>query len=470
MSRASLLKPESVSPTADIHQIAGILAEREVTYVVSSDNMLLGAIYRDSLNLTPNFIAEASERSIEACELMTPKESIPCISLETHLDSAISVFLETELKEIPVLENDRLVGVLPLRSLLKGLTESLGSVKHQQEHDKRSSMILQSINEGLIMIDKDLIIREYNRAAEELLGAKASERIGSKAVVKTRGGSPVFEVMKTGKPRFGVMSPLADGRIFSVNYVPMLDNGNVVGVIQTFQDITGQEEMRSQLLSSRDELDRAFALTLPNSRVEHKLKNTAEYRDIYDSDSGQITITEVIADGGYKHVVNALKVLADLNNKGIMSLLGISKDVLVQSIIFHDLGKSQPQFEIGQTVDPLDEFEESCAHAERSADIAAHFYQREDDVIWLIKYHHHPESQLPADFPNHLRPMLRLLKLVDGLSAALTRRNGKITLDVDGTKVYVYERNPHPDFDKSRVVDLFTGETREIPDYPEGTG
>ncbi len=66
MSRASLLKPESVSPTADIHQIAGILAEREVTYVVSSDNMLLGAIYRDSLNLTPNFIAEASERSIEA--------------------------------------------------------------------------------------------------------------------------------------------------------------------------------------------------------------------------------------------------------------------------------------------------------------------------------------------------------------------------------------------------------------------
>ena len=70
-----------------------------------------------------------------------------------------------------------------------------------------------------------------------------------------------------------------------------------------------------------------------------------------------------------------------------MSLLGVSKDVLVQSIIFHDLGKSQPQFEIGQIVDPLEEFEESCAHAERSADIAAHFYHREDDVIWLVKYH-----------------------------------------------------------------------------------
>jgi pyruvate ferredoxin oxidoreductase alpha subunit len=211
---------------------------------------------------------------------------------------------------------------------------------------------------------------------------------------------------------------------------------------------------------------------------EFKEISGREYKlfDAYKLDDAEVAIVVInSAAGTAKTVVDqlrekGLKVLADLNNKGIMSLLGISKDVLVQSIIFHDLGKSQPQFEIGQTVDPLDEFEESCAHAERSADIAAHFYQREDDVIWLIKYHHHPESQLPADFPNHLRPMLRLLKLVDGLSAALTRRNGKITLDVDGTKVYVYERNPHPDFDKSRVVDLFTGETREIPDYPDGTG
>lgn len=411
-------------------------------------------------------MAKAVKRSMKVKELMTPKESIPCMSPETHLDAAMSTFFETQLPELPVLENERLVGSLPLRSVLRGTTEALISLKHKEEREKRSSIILQSINEGLIIIDKNLVIREYNRAAEELLGAEASERIGSKAVVITRGTSPVFEVMQTGKPRFNVMSPLSDGRIFSVNYVPMLENGNVVGVIQTFRDITGQEEMRSQLLASRDELDRAFALTLPNSRVEHKLKNTPEYRDVYDPDTGEITITEVIADGGYKHVVNALKVLADLNNKGIMSLLGISKDVLVQSIIFHDLGKSQPQFEIGQTADPLDEFEESYAHAQRSADIAAHFYQRNADVIWLVKYHHHQETQLPSDFPNHLKPMLRLLKLVDGLSAALTRRDATIRLDVDGTRVYVYERNAHPDFNKSRVVDLFTGEIIEIPDYP----
>ncbi|HXL03541.1 MAG: PAS domain-containing protein [Firmicutes bacterium] len=469
MSSLYLLKPESIDPEADINGIMPIFLEHGVAYVVSPDSTFLGAIYKSSLPFTPDFLAKAADH-MKAKDLMTPREDIPCVFPETHLEAAISVFLETEYQELPVLENDRLVGSLPLRSILKGMTEALVSLESQKEQEKRSGIILQSINEGLIMIDKALIIREYNRAAEELLGAKASERIGSKAVAVTKGESPVFEVMQTGKPRFNVMSPLADGRIFSVNYVPMLENGNVVGVIQTFRDITEQETMRAELVASRDELDRAFALTLPNSRVEHKLKNTPEYRDIYNLDNGQITITEVIADGGYKHVVNALKVLADLNNKGIMSLLGINKDVLVQSIIFHDLGKSQPQFEIGQTVNPLDEFEESYAHAQRSADIAAHFYQREADVIWLIKYHHHEESQLPGDFPNHLRPMLRLLKLVDGLSAALTRRDATIRLDVDGTRVYIYERNAHPDFNRSRVVDLFTGETIEIPDYPATTG
>ena len=392
MNSLCLLEPEIVSPDADIDTLALVLSEREVAYVVSPDDTFIGAVYKASLPFTPGFISKVANHGTRAEEVMTPRENIPFISPETHAHAAVRIFSDTNLQELPVLENNHLLGSLPLSSILKAMTEALSSMESQNKHEKRSGLILQSINEGLIMIDKNLIIREYNRAAEELLGAKASERIGSKAVVISRDESPVFEVMQTGKPRFNVMSPLEDGRVFSVNYVPMIENNEVGGVIQTFRDITEQEGMRAQLLSSRDELDRAFALTLPNSRVEHKLKNTPEYRDRYDPNAGNNTITEVISEGGYKHVVNALKVLAELNNKGIMSLLGISKDVLVQSIIFHDLGKSQPQFEIGQTVDPLDEFEESYAHALRSADLAAHFYHREDDVIWLIKYHHHGNS------------------------------------------------------------------------------
>ncbi|MGE5572648.1 MAG: CBS domain-containing protein [Bacillota bacterium] len=449
------LNPVTVDPGASLESLASAVMERGVVYVLSETGGLLGVITGSKLI---SALTSGYARGATAQDVMIPAESFPHVNPDTDITTAASFFESSCVTEVPVIENGALVASLPQRTVLSTFSSTVASSKGNGYHERRALAILRSLHEGLVMIDRDLVIREFNPAAERLMNAKASDRIGQKAVVVSRDESPIFDVMKAGKARYNVITPLADGRVFSVNYVPMVEDGEVQGIIETFHDITEQEDLRAQLVNSRDELDRAFALTLPNSRVEHKLKHTPEYRDRFDAQTGLITITEVIEDGNYKHVVNALKVLADLNTKGIMSLLGISKDVLVQSIIFHDLGKSQPQLEIGQTVDPKKVFEYSPAHAARSADIASHFYHKEADVIWLVRYHHHKEDELPLDFPRHLMPMLRLLQLVDGLSAALTRRNAHIKLDVEGTRVTVYERNGHPDFNKSRVVDLFTGD------------
>ncbi len=449
------LDPVTLDPQAALEGVASAVLERGIAYVVSRSGELLGAVTERAL---VSALAAGRRKGSRTEDAMIPREDVPHVTMDTDLHAAAQLFEGSRLPELPVLENGSLTASLPQHSVLMTFSKTISSSKGNGYHERRARAILRSLHEGLIMVDKDLTIQEYNPAAERLMYVKAADRIGKKAVVVSKDESPIFEVMRTGKPRYNVVSRLADGRVFAVNYVPMIEDSEVVGTIQTFHDITEQEELRSQLLSSRDELDRAFALTLPNSRVEHKLKHTPEYRDKYDPETGLITVTEIIEDGNYRHVVNALKVLADLNTKGIMSLLGISKDGLVQSLIFHDLGKSQPQLEIGQTVDPKKAFEYSPAHAARSADIAEHFYRKDSDIIWLIRYHHHREDELPPDFPSHLLPMLRLLQLVDGLSAALTRRNAGIKLGVDGTRVTVYERNGHPDFNKSRVLDLFTGE------------
>lgn len=453
------LVPVTVGPDTNLESLASPVTDRGIVYVVSQTRELSGVVTGGKVisALTSGYAKGAT-----AQDIMIPVDSFPSVDPDTDLQVAAGFFESSCVPELPVVENGVLVASLPQRSVLMTFSSAVASSKGDRYHEERALAILRSLNEGLIVIDRDLTIREFNPAAERLMNAKAADRVGQKAVVVSRDESPIFEVMNTGRARYNVMTPLADGRVFSVNYVPMIQDGEVRGIIETFHDVTEQEHLRAQLVNSRDELDRAFALTLPNSRVEHKLKHTPEYRDKYDPETGLITVTEVIEDGNYKHVVNALKVLADLNSKGIMSLLGISKDILVQSIIFHDLGKSQPQLEVGQTVDPKKVFEYSPAHAARSADIAAHFYHKDQDVIWLVRYHHHTEDELPLDFPRHLMPMLRLLQLVDGLSAALTRRNATIKLDVEGTRVTVHERNGHPDFNRSRVVDLFTGESAVI--------
>lgn len=209
------------------------------------------------------------------------------------------------------------------------------------------------------------------------------------------------------------------------------------------------------------ELDSAFALTIPNSRLEIKLKNTREYQDIFIRETGKIKITGVIHDGGYRHVVNALKVAADLHAKGVMNVIGFDKDILVKTIIFHDIGKSQPKLEIGQEVTPEHFFENGKLHADRSAELAYANYQSEGitkDIYTLIKYHHHSEEELPDNFPMHLLPMYRLFRIIDGISAGLTRRNSIVTFDLIGSTLYIKENSQHPKYRRFYSIDLYKPE------------
>lgn len=209
------------------------------------------------------------------------------------------------------------------------------------------------------------------------------------------------------------------------------------------------------------ELDSAFALTIPNSRLEIKLKHTVEYQDIFIRETGKIKIIGVIEDGGYRHVVNALKVAADLHSKGVMNVIGFDKDTIVKTIIFHDIGKSQPKLEIGQEVSPSDFFENGKLHAERSAELALANYKNEginEDIYLLIKYHHHNENELPIDFPQHLLPMYRLFRLIDGISAGLTRRNSFVNFDLIGSTLYIKEYSQHPNYRCFYSIDLYKPE------------
>ena len=116
--------------------------------------------------------------------------------------------------------------------------------------------------------------------------------------------------------------------------------------------LVAQERKHTEKLENlRMELDAAFALTLPDRRVETQLRSIVEYEDEY-LDNGLVRILRVEEQGGYRHVINSLKVLATLRAQGVMDIIGIHQETLVKAIIFHDLGKVQPQLKPGDIVDP----------------------------------------------------------------------------------------------------------------------
>lgn len=465
ITRLSRVQPEARCP-----EIARAIMDRAsaCAFVVDRKGKLLGMV--TGYDLARAVVNEDDITAVTAETIMTPAEKIITVGPELQMPEVFRLFSKHQVRQLPVIDRGRLLGLITRDVALALYWQREAAQKAQREADRRASTILRSLHEGLIVVDRDLVIREFNPAAERLVGKNAIDRIGSKAEVVSVHQSPIFEVLETGEAKYNIESQLRDGRVFIANYVPIVEGNTVTGVIQTFTDVTEHKQMERQLIWAKEELEKAFALTLPNSRVEHKLKTTPEYHDAYDPATGLIRITGVIPDGNYAHVVNCLKVAADLNERGIMGQIGIDKDILVQAIIFHDLGKSQPDLEIGAVVDPRVVFEDGRQHAARSADLAGHFYHHRPEVIELIRYHHHSEEELPPSFPGYLLPMLRLFKVVDGLSACLTRRDGKINIQVNGSRVIVSERNGHPDYNCRWGVNLLTGErwvfeTYAVPEY-----
>ncbi|MCF8010291.1 MAG: PAS domain S-box protein [Clostridiales bacterium] len=331
------------------------------------------------------------------------------------------------------------------------------------------------VNIGIIIFKKDMTIHYTNPAIQKMLGCTANEihdckledvfvdffASSKEEYIST---SPTVKIIQNNINSMYTEREAQDGRIFQCCYSRIFDNNSNEKTdffLCTFSEITNQKKIEQAHEQVKEELDQAFALTLPNSKVERKLKSTPEYRDNYNPDTGEIIITEVIEDGTYRHVINALKILADLKIKGVTDIIGLDKDLLVNVIVFHDLGKVQPALKEGDTVIPSDVFENGKLHADRSAMIAKDFYGHNDEAITLIKYHHHQENELPAEFPRKLLPMFRLFKIIDGLSAALTRREASVRFEVKGENILIFEKNSHQDYNKNRLVNLFTGIEKE---------
>lgn len=80
----------------------------------------------------------------------------------------------------------------------------------------------------------------------------------------------------------------------------------------------------------------------------------------------------------------------------------------------------------------------------------------------MIKYHHHDEKELPNDFPDFLLPMFRFFRLIDGLSAGITRRGANVKMKVNDTRICVEEKSNFPLYNRRVEIDLYSGDFKKL--------
>jgi len=124
-----------------------------------------------------------------------------------------------------------------------------------KEIKEQLSIILNTAQEGIQMVDKNGIIKYVNQGYTRITGIPASKRIGTNVFEVSPDGALV-EVLRTGKPCIGKRNKAvgSNAEVIS-NASPIIINGEMTGAVVVFQDITEVLRLSEELRRSTSVID-----------------------------------------------------------------------------------------------------------------------------------------------------------------------------------------------------------------------
>jgi PAS domain S-box-containing protein len=109
--------------------------------------------------------------------------------------------------------------------------------------------VLDSMANGVIAIDREGAIIVFNDAAARLLGVEKGNALG-KRLLDIVPNSGLVNVLRTGTAETGRPQPVGALTVIA-NRAPMFRDGELVGAVSVFQDVTEMEKMSRELDSTR---------------------------------------------------------------------------------------------------------------------------------------------------------------------------------------------------------------------------
>jgi len=163
--------------------------------------------------------------------------------------------------------------------------------------------VIDSMANGVIAIDREGTIFLFNDAAARLLGVEKEQALG-KSLLSIVPNSGLVNVLRTGEAETGRPQPVG-ARTVIANRAPMFRDGELIGAVSVFQDVTEMEKMSRELDSTR-----ALVRTL-----EEVLAGAGEWMLVVDANGIVTMISEeyaefngtTVADAVGKHVTEVVE-------------------------------------------------------------------------------------------------------------------------------------------------------------------
>ncbi len=191
-----------------------------------------------------------------------------------------------------------------------------------------SKEALDCIYDGVYIVNPDREIVFWNRGAEQITGYKKEKvtgfwcgdnilnHIDENGILLCRGGCPIVQTMKDGKPiEMKVYPKHQDGHRFPVEtHISCLrdDEGNILGVIEVFRDISHQEEYRI-LQEKFKNLIKRYVSTTTFDEIQSRIINNSDINNPRILDMSVLYL-DIINFTGYTENRNPQEVVEMLND------------------------------------------------------------------------------------------------------------------------------------------------------------
>jgi len=152
------------------------------------------------------------------------------------------------------------------------------------------SGIFDALHCGLLIIDKEGVIRVYNRAAMRIFGDNNKDDILGKYIRDFRPEAwlELSDILKTGCPQIGKKIILSKTTIIA-NRTPLMVEGEIIGVVSVFQDISEYEAIISDLKSYKGmhrELEAIFESSYDGLYITDGNADTIRVNSAYERITG----------------------------------------------------------------------------------------------------------------------------------------------------------------------------------------
>ncbi|TDB64243.1 CBS domain-containing protein [Arundinibacter roseus] len=109
----------SVPPTATVIETLHLMAEKNIGAVVVLENENLVGIFSERDYARKGIIQGRKAKSTPISEVMTPK--VFTVSCDMSIQECMQLFSQKKIRHLPVVENDRVVGVLSIGDIVNSI-------------------------------------------------------------------------------------------------------------------------------------------------------------------------------------------------------------------------------------------------------------------------------------------------------------------------------------------------------------